>query len=123
METMSYETCPVTAALDVIGGRWKPVILFQIREGALRFGELRRKVPRVTQKMLTQQLRELERDGIVNRSVQTVVPPRVDYSLTPYGETLKPLLLSLCEWGKKHRARGMRSASLKSKSPRPTQHS
>jgi len=117
METMSYETCPVTAALDVIGGRWKPVILFQIREGALRFGELRRKVPRVTQKMLTQQLRELERDGIVHRSVHTVVPPRVDYSLTPYGETLKPLLFSLCEWGKKHRARALRST--KSKSPRP----
>jgi len=117
METMSYETCPVTAALDVIGGRWKPVILFQIRDHAMRFGELRRKVPRVTQKMLTQQLRELERDGIVNRTVQNVVPPRVDYSLTPYGETLKPILLSLCDWGKKHRARGMRSTKSKNTLP------
>jgi DNA-binding HxlR family transcriptional regulator len=105
METMSYETCPVTAALEVIGGRWKPVILFQIRDGAMRFGALRRAVPRVTQKMLTQQLRELERDGIVQRKVHAVVPPHVDYSLTLYGESLKPLLLSLCEWGKKHRLR------------------
>ena len=108
METMSYETCPVTAALEVIGGRWKPVILFQIRDGPMRFGALRRAVPRVTQKMLTQQLRELERDGIVHREVQAIVPPRVDYSLTPHGESLKPLLLALCEWGKKHRMRQSR---------------
>ncbi len=110
METMNYEDCPVTAALEVIGGRWKPVILFQLREGAVRFGALRRIVPRITQKMLTQQLRELENDGIVNRKVHAVVPPHVEYSLTPYGESLKPLLKSLCDWGKRHRARAVRQS-------------
>jgi DNA-binding HxlR family transcriptional regulator len=110
METMSAESCPVTAALEVIGGKWKPVILYQLRAGPIRFGALRRAVPRATQKMLTQQLRELERDGVIDRTVHAVVPPRVEYSLSKYGETLRPLLLSMCEWGKKHRARTARKA-------------
>jgi DNA-binding HxlR family transcriptional regulator len=105
METMTAETCPVTAALEVIGGKWKPVILYQLRNGPIRFGALRRIVPRATQKMLTQQLRELESDGVIDRTVHAVVPPKVEYSLSKYGETLKPLLLSMCEWGKKHRSR------------------
>ena len=109
METMSPDRCPVTTALAVIGGKWKPVILYQLRDGPLRFGVLRRVVPRVTQKMLTQQLRELERDGIIRRKVYTVVPPKVEYSLSSYGATLKPLLLGMCEWGKKHRARTVKS--------------
>lgn len=105
METMTPSRCPVTAALTVIGGKWKPVILFQLREGALRFGVLRRVVPGVTQKMLTQQLRELERDGIVDRKVHVVVPPKVEYSLSAYGRTLRPVLEAMCHWGLKHRAR------------------
>ncbi len=108
METMSSEDCPVTAALEVIGGKWKPVILYQLRNGAMRFGELRRAVPKATQKMLTQQLRDLERDGIIDRFVHAVVPPKVEYSLTNYGRTLKPLLAEMCAWGKKHRARALK---------------
>jgi DNA-binding HxlR family transcriptional regulator len=105
METMTPDRCPVTAALTVIGGKWKPVILFQLRAGPLRFGALRRVVPGVTQKMLTQQLRELEHDGILDRKVHIVVPPKVEYSLTAYGKTLRPLLAAMCAWGQKHRAR------------------
>ena len=71
----------------------------------MRFSELRRVVPQATQKMLTQQLRDLERDGTIHRKVYAVVPPRVDYSLTEYGKTLKPLLSLMCAWGTKHRAR------------------
>ena len=102
---MNYDECPVAAALEVIGGKWKPLILFQLQDSPLRFSQLRRVVPQATQKMLTQQLRDLERDGIINRKVYAVVPPKVDYSLTAYGQTLKPLLCMMCDWGTKHRAR------------------
>jgi len=94
--------CPARVAVEVIGGKWKPVILFHLAEGEKRFSELRRLIPPVTQKMLTQQLRELERDGIVSRKVHAVVPPRVDYALTPYGETLKPVLEAITAWGRAH---------------------
>lgn len=98
--------CSVEATLAVIGGRWKPVLLFKLlEEGTLRFGELRRMVPGVTQKMMTAQLRELEADGIVHRDVYAEVPPRVEYSLTPYGRTLEPILLTMREWGVKHMSR------------------
>ena len=98
--------CPVEAALDVIGGKWKVVMLFHLaREGAHRFAELRRKIPGVSERMLTQQLRELEGDGIVHRKVYPVVPPRVEYSLTAYGRTLGPITDLMCQWGKKHMSR------------------
>lgn len=103
MEPNSYDRCPVTAALEVFGGKWKPVILFQLSGGTLRFSELRRAVSGSTQKMLTQQLRELERDGVIGRKVYAVVPPRVEYSLTPHGQTLRPVLKAMCEWGNEHR--------------------
>jgi DNA-binding HxlR family transcriptional regulator len=102
---MEFSECPVAATLEVIGGKWKPLILFQLRDRPMRFSELRRMVPEATQKMLTQQLRDLERDGIIHRKVYAVVPPKVDYSLTDYGQTLKPLLALMCAWGSKHRAR------------------
>jgi DNA-binding HxlR family transcriptional regulator len=102
---MNHVDCPVAVTLEVIGGKWKPLILFHLREGSMRFSELRRVVPQATQKMLTQQLRDLERDGIINRKVYAVVPPRVDYSLTSYGQTLGPLLGLMCDWGAKHRSR------------------
>lgn len=114
---MNHEDCPVAATLEVIGGKWKPLILFHLREKSMRFSELRRVVPQATQKMLTQQLRDLERDGIVSRKVYAVVPPKVDYSLTAYGRTLKPLLGLMCEWGARHSShtagRGRRSISRK----------
>lgn len=101
---MKVEECSVRAALGVIGGKWKPVIARYLMLGTKRFGELRRCMPDVTQKMLTQQLRELERDRIVARKVYHEIPPKVEYSLTPYGETLRPVLEALCEWGKRHQA-------------------
>ncbi len=97
--------CPVEATLDVIGGKWKVVILFWLRDATLRFGELRRKIPGVSERMLAQGLRELEADGIVRREVYPEVPPRVEYSLTPYGQTLRPIAALMCAWGKKHMRR------------------
>lgn len=96
--------CPVATTLDVIGGRWKALILYQLREGPRRFNELRRLIPAVTQRMLTAHLRELERDGIVHRHVHAVVPPRVDYSLTEVGVTLTPILSAMAEWGGRYQA-------------------
>jgi DNA-binding HxlR family transcriptional regulator len=94
--------CPVEATLDVIGGKWKALILFHLRDGVLRFGQLRRKIPDVSERMLAQQLRELERQGVVHREVYREVPPRVEYWLTDYGKTLRPLTELMCRWGKRH---------------------
>ncbi len=91
--------CAVEAALDVIGNKWKGVILFHLLDGKKRFNELRKLIPSVTQRMLTLQLRELENDRIVIRKVYPVVPPKVEYSLTPFGSELQPILFSLREWG------------------------
>jgi DNA-binding HxlR family transcriptional regulator len=101
---MHVEECTVRAALGIIGGKWKPVIIYYLMEGTKRFGELRKCLPDVTQKMLTQQLRELERDGIVARKVHQVVPPKVEYSLTAEGRSLRPVMRELCKWGQKHTA-------------------
>lgn len=99
--------CPVEAAFDVIGGKWKGVILYNLQaHGTLRFGELRRRLPsRLTQQALTNQLRELEVDGLIHREVYPQVPPRVEYSLTELGQSVKPWLLGLCEWGAAYQAR------------------
>ncbi|EEA92650.1 helix-turn-helix domain-containing protein [Pseudovibrio sp. JE062] len=94
--------CPVEAALELIGGKWKGVILFHLMEGTQRFGELKKQVGTVTQRMLTKQLRELETDGLVSRKVFAVVPPHVEYSLTPKGETLRPIIMALRDWGVEH---------------------
>jgi len=91
--------CPVEAALDVVGGKWKGVILFHLRGGTRRFNELRRLIPGVTQRMLTKQLRELEADRIIQRKIFQQVPPKVEYSLTNFGRTLSPVLQDLQEWG------------------------
>lgn len=97
--------CPVEAAIDVIGGKWKPMILWWLHQQTYRFAELRRLIPGVTEKMLTQQLRELEADGIVERTVYPTVPPKVEYSLTEYGRSLKNALEAICEWGRIHMQR------------------
>jgi DNA-binding HxlR family transcriptional regulator len=91
--------CPAEVTLAVIGGRWKASILYRLFQGVKRFSELHRGMKGVTQKVLTQHLRELERDGIVQRTVYPQVPPRVDYRLTPLGETLRPVIEALCAWG------------------------
>ena len=98
--------CPVEATLSVIGGKWKVVILFHLtHSGTHRFAELRRKIPGVSERMLTQQLRELERDGVVHREVYPEVPPKVEYSLTKYGEARGQITKIMCDWGKKHMKR------------------
>jgi len=90
----------VEAVFRMLEGRWKMVIVFQLfAGGTLRFSELERAIPGVSQKMLIQQLRELERDGIVRRTVYPVVPPKVEYALTPWGEEMCPALDALLEWG------------------------
>lgn len=104
LETMRLEECPVRAALSVIGGKWKPVITYYLLQGTKRFSELRRLMPDATQKMLTQQLREMERDGVVARKIYHQIPPKVEYSLTKYGHTLRPVMAELCEWGERHRS-------------------
>ncbi|MEC1261350.1 helix-turn-helix domain-containing protein [Bacillus swezeyi] len=92
----------VEATLEVIGGKWKCVILCHLTHGKKRTSELKRLMPNITQKMLTQQLRELEEDGVINRIVYQQVPPKVEYELSEYGWTLQGILDSLCAWGEKH---------------------
>jgi len=96
------EGCPVEAALEVIGGKWKGVTLYHLMNGTKRFNELQRAIGDVTQRMLTKQLRELESAGLVHREVYPVVPPKVEYSLTEKGRTLEPILMSLKAWGEAH---------------------
>jgi DNA-binding HxlR family transcriptional regulator len=102
---MDAGDCPVLLTTSIIGGKWKPLILFYLQSRTRRFSELNRLIPGSTKKMLTQQLRELERDAIVSRKVYAQVPPRVEYSITRHGESLRPILRLMSGWGKKHRAR------------------
>ncbi|MGH9947163.1 MAG: winged helix-turn-helix transcriptional regulator [Pyrinomonadaceae bacterium] len=94
--------CPVKATMDIIGGKWKPIILYYLKGETRRFGELQRLIPHITKKMLTQQLRELEQDKIVTRKVYPQVPPKVEYSLAEYGKSLKSVLESMAKWGTNH---------------------
>src|SRR3990167_5349036 len=96
-----YNT-PVELTLEVIGGKWKSVLVYHLLQGPLRFSELKRLVPDITEKMLTQQLRELERVGVLTRTVFAEVPPRVEYCVTEHGATLQPVLAAMCEWGRSH---------------------
>ncbi|MCI2243336.1 helix-turn-helix transcriptional regulator [Xanthomonas sp. PPL568] len=96
--------CAVEVTLSVIGGVWKPVILFHLLSGKKRFMELTRLIPNATQRMLTLQLRELEEDGVIVRHVYPQVPPKVEYALTPLGASLAPVLISLREWGEAYRS-------------------
>lgn len=95
--------CTVELTLQVIGGKWKPIIIHKLgNEGTLRFSEVKRSIPNITQKMLTQQLRELESDGVVYREVYAQVPPKVEYSLTDLGRSVMPVIENLCDWGRKY---------------------
>jgi DNA-binding HxlR family transcriptional regulator len=94
---------PIEATLDVIGGKWKPLVIYELREGTLRFSQIVEKVqPRITPRMLTKELRELEASGLVIRKVYAQVPPKVEYSLTEKGASLIPILDDLCDWGSEH---------------------
>lgn len=99
---VSPEDCPVSQAVQVLGGKWKIVIIYYLLNGTKRFNELKRLIPDVTQQMLTMQLRELERDRVIERHVYAQVPPKVEYSLTESGRALKPILLALGDWGAAH---------------------
>ncbi len=97
-------TCPVDAVLEVVGGKWKMLILWRLMQDQHRYGVLRRAVGGVTDKVLVQQLRQLEADGLVRRTEYAEVPPRVEYALTERGRTLTPLLQQLSDWGEQHLA-------------------
>lgn len=96
--------CPVEATLEVIGGKWKGIILFHLLSKTMRFSELQRAAGTVTQRMLTKQLRELEADGLISRKVYPVVPPKVEYSMTEKGRSLEPILEAMRDWGGKQLA-------------------
>lgn len=92
--------CTFEIAMDLIGGKWKPIIIWHLgTKGTKRFNELKKLLPKITQKMLTQQLRELENDSLVERKVYPQIPPKVEYSLTEFGENLMPILRMMCDWG------------------------
>lgn len=98
----AFSGCPVEAALGLIGGKWKGIVLYHLLGGTLRFNEIRRRIPGVTQRMLTTQLRELESDGLILRVVYPEVPPKVEYSLSPKGRTLGPVIMGLKAWSEEH---------------------
>lgn len=94
--------CSVEVAINEIGAKWKSLVLCSLKDGKLRFSEINNKLPDITQRMLTKTLRELEKDRIISRKVYPEVPPKVEYTLTAKGESVLPILDSLCEWGKKY---------------------
>ena len=104
-KTMKLPPCPVETTLQLIGSKWKVLILRDLMNGTMRFGELKRSVGSVSQKVLTSQLRALEADGVVNRKVYAEVPPRVEYSLTELGFSLKPVIETLKTWGEAYKAK------------------
>src|SRR5882757_9147714 len=105
------ETCGMAFSLTVIGGRWKPAILCRLLFGPMRYGELKKSIEGISERMLVAQLRELEKDQIVQRHVYPEVPPRVEYKLTPLGHTMKPMLDAMSDWGNMHRSK-MTSSSM-----------
>ncbi len=99
MKKIEHSDCPVTYCMSKIGGKWKPILIYLIRKGANRFGVMERGIEGITKQMLTKQLRELEADGILERKVYPVIPPKVEYFFTPYGETLFPVIDAMSDWG------------------------
>ena len=105
-------SCPVTATMKVLGGKWKPILINAIYFTApARFGELKRSVIGITQSMLTQQLRELEDDGIISRKIYGEIPPKVEYTLTEFGLTLSPVIQTMANWGKEYKLNKQKAPS------------
>lgn len=100
MKTTNEYNCPVDATISKIGGKYKAVILFHLKQNILRYSEIKKKIPGITDKMLAQQLRELENDELIVRTIYPVIPPKTEYSLSELGQTLAPILDALCDWGK-----------------------
>lgn len=100
--TCNGYNCPVEATLELIGGKYKTIILWQLIDKTLRYSELHRAMPNATDKMLAQQLRELEKDGLISRKVYAVVPPKTEYSLTELGKSFIPILNAMCDWGRNY---------------------
>ena len=94
----AFVACPVTFVMDKIGGYWKPIILFSLLSGVKRYNELRKAVPTITEKVLIQQLKQLERDGLVIRAAKPIIPPHVTYELSTSGKALRPVLYAMAEW-------------------------
>lgn len=112
---MKPELCNVDDALNILVGKWKPIILLTLlKEGTKRFSDLKRSVPGITQKMLTNQLRDLEQEDIITRKVYLQVPPKVEYSMTEYGKTLEPILVAMHEWGTAHSVHKMQISNRES---------
>jgi len=99
---VDFNQCPVVSAIGAIGGKWTIIILYQLRGKTLRFGELKRLIPKITQKMLTHQLRDLEANKLITRKVYAEVPPRVEYTPTDLADKLNPVLDLLCQWGEEY---------------------
>jgi len=102
MKSSDKYNCPVEATIELIGGKYKTLIMWHLIDGVLRFGELQRYIPDATPKMLTQQLRELEKDGLISRTVYPVVPPKVEYKLTDFGNSMIPVLEIMYKWGEEY---------------------
>ncbi|MEO1652206.1 MAG: helix-turn-helix domain-containing protein [Bacteroidota bacterium] len=103
--------CPVSFCMQMIGGKWKPVIIFLIRKGCNRFGKLQKAIDGISKQMLTKQLRELEEDGILNRKIYPEIPPRVEYSISEFGQSLFPIIDQMSEWGLTHMPKETREAA------------
>jgi DNA-binding HxlR family transcriptional regulator len=119
---MRLSECSVRATIDVIEGKWKPIIVNALKRGTLRFGELRREIPEATKKVLTEQLRELEEDGVIQRRMYGQKWERVEYSITAYGRTLVPVLTLMAKWGETHKRSlesGLHEPRLKGRSAPP----
>lgn len=104
LEKIKEYRCPVEAAMDVIGGKYKAQIVYELMRGTKRYSEIRKALPQATPRMLSKQLKELEEDGVVNRVLYPVVPPKTEYSLTETGQTLVPIVDALCKWGNSYLA-------------------
>jgi len=99
MNYMKHNSCPVAATMSQIGGKWKPIIMYLIVHDVNRFGEMLRMIEGISKKMLTKHLRELEADGLINRKVYAEVPPRVEYSVSEKGKSIRPIIIAMREWG------------------------